>query len=164
MSDHENAFETYTRSVQLLMLDFQFIEELLKIVIGCSYEALRRSAPPLVRFRPTRFSVERESLGRLISRFEEVSGNDALIKELRAVVQDRNFCAHRSLVLSLEKQHDVTYLGAERERLVALRKKTEPCVMALTEEFGRFADFLKEGSNIMIEKDAPVEAGVLPAS
>lgn len=102
MSDHEHAFDKYMHSIQLLMLDFQFIEELLKIVIGCSYEALRRSAPPLVCLRRTRSSVEKEALGRLIERYEEVSSNDALAKQLRAVVQDRNFCAHRSLVLTFE--------------------------------------------------------------
>jgi len=158
MNEHEHAFDKYMRSVQLLMLDFQFIEELLKIVIGCSYEALRRSAPPLVRFRPTRSMLEKEALGRLIQKYEEVSGNDALVQQLRAVVQDRNFCAHRSLVLTVEKQHDVEYLQTECRRLEVIREKTKPCVNALQAEFGKFANFLQEPPNTTIERDAPQAA------
>ena len=95
MNEHEVAFDSYTRAVQSLILDFQFIEELLKIVIGGSYEAIRRSAPSIVRFRPNRSVLEKESLGRLIQRYEEVSDNDPLIQNLRQVVGDRNFCANR---------------------------------------------------------------------
>ena len=90
MNEHEVAFDSYTRAVQSLILDFQFIEELLKIVIGGSYEAIRRSAPSIVRFRPNRSVLEKESLGRLIQRYEEVSDNDPLIQNLRQVVGDRN--------------------------------------------------------------------------
>ena len=158
MNEHEHAFDKYMRSIQLLMLDFQFIEELLKIVIGCSYEALRRSAPPLVRFRPNRSVLEKEALGRLISKYEEVSGDDSLLQQLRAVVQDRNFCAHRSLVLTFEEQHDVQYLHAECQRLDAIREKTKPCVTALHAEFEKFVGYLQEPPNTTIERDAPQAA------
>ena len=158
MNEHEQAFEKYMRSVQLLMLDFQFIEELLKIVIGCSYEALRRSAPFLVRFRPTRGDLEKNPLGRLIDKYGDVSRNDTLVKQLRAVVQDRNFCAHQSLVLHFEKQQDVLYLQNECLRLEAIRQKTKPCVEALHAEFEKFVSFLQEPPNTTIERDAPQAA------
>lgn len=155
MNNHEQAFAKYMQCVQLLMLDFQFIEELLKIVIGCSYEALRRSAPSLVRFRPTRRDLEKDPLGRLIDKYEDVSRNDTLIKQLRILVQDRNFCAHQSLVLHYEKQQDVQYLEGECLRLEAIRKKTKPCVEALHAEFEQFVSFLREPPNTTIERDAP---------
>lgn len=155
MNNHEQAFAKYMQCVQLLMLDFQFIEELLKIVIGCSYEALRRSAPSLVRFRPTRRDLEKDPLGRLIDKYEDVSRNDTLIKQLRILVQDRNFCAHQSLVLHYEKQQDVQYLEGECLRLEAIRKKTKPCVKALHAEFEQFVSFLREPPNTTIERDAP---------
>lgn len=158
MNHHEQAFDKYMRSVQLLMLDFQFIEELLKIVIGCSYEALRRSAPSLVRFRPTRRDLEKKPLGRLIDKYEDVSHNDTLVKQLREVVQDRNFCAHQSLVLHFEKQQDVQFLQSECLRLEAIRRNTKPCVDALAAEWERFAGFLQEPPNTTIERDAPPAA------
>lgn len=162
MNEHEVAFDSYTRAVQSLILDFQFIEELLKIVIGGSYEAIRRSAPSIVRFRPNRSVLEKESLGRLIQRYEEVSDNDPLIQNLRQVVGDRNFCAHRSLVLTLEEQRDVRFLDAERRRLEAVRQNTRPCVMALQAEFEALARYLQEPPNTTVERDAPQEARPSP--
>jgi|GEM_PF-5257206 len=158
MNDHERAFAKYMQSVQLLMLDFQFIEELLKIIIGCCYEALRRSAPSLVHFRPTRSDLEKKSLGRLIDKYEEVSRNDSLVRQLRVVVQDRNFCAHQSLVLRFEKQQDVKYLENECVRLEAIRAKSKPCVESLYSELEQLASFLREPPNTTIERDAPQAA------
>lgn len=158
MNEQELTFDKYMRVVQSLILDFQFIEELLKVVIGSSYEVIRRSTPEIVRFRPNRSIIEKESLGKLVQKYEEVSGNDDLIKNLRGVVADRNFCAHRSLVLTLEEQHDVQFLESECQRLETVKGRTTPCVIVLQAELEALARFLQEPPDTTVERDAPQAA------
>lgn len=149
-------FESYKNAVYLVSLDFQWIEELLKIVIGASYEVIRRSVPPSIKFRPNRKMLEKESLGRLVSKYEEVSANNKLISELRSIASDRNFCAHQSFVLSLEEQGNPSYLERETRRLEKVRERSRACVTALLNEFQYFAETLHETPTITIERDAPL--------
>ena len=108
--EREIAFDRYMLNVRALLLDFQYIEESLKILIAGSYEAIRRSAPAMIYFRPSRSSLEKDSLGKLIQKYESISRNDPLIRALRTVLADRNFCAHRSYLLSIEEQEDIKFL------------------------------------------------------
>ena len=154
--------ENYRDVVFLLNLDFQWIEELLKIVISSSYEAIRRSAPAKIKFRLTRKALEKDSLGKLISRYEQVSGNDELIKKLRNIANERNFCAHQSFILSLEEQKDAEFLRKETARLHKVRERSRTCVMALQGELNEFVALLDETPNEMVERDAPQSARPLP--
>lgn len=148
------AFEDYKRIVFLLLLDFQFIEELLKIVIGCSYELIRRSIPSCICFKIDRSSLEKHSLGKLIQRYTEISLNSDLIARLNRIASDRNFCAHRSFVLNLEEQ-EAAFLEDEMRRLEAIRVQSRACVMELQREFVQFSSLLQEAPIITVERDAP---------
>jgi len=152
------AFDKYRSVVYLLNLDFQWIEELLKIVVSSSYEAIRRTAPPKVKFRLTRKILEKDSLGKLIARYEQVSGNDEFIKELRDIAKDRNFCAHQSFILSLDEQNNTGFLGKEAERLSAIRERSHACVMNLQKELEELVALLHETPNKTVERDAPQSA------
>jgi hypothetical protein len=159
---NELAFENYKRVVNLLLLDFQFIEELLKIVTSAAYEAIRRTAPPHIQFRPNRRNLEKESLGKLIQKYEEISGNEVLIQKLRDIASDRNFCAHRAFLLTLEEQQNASFLAGETRRLETLRQRSQDCVMTLQGEFEQFSQALHEAPNITVERDAPEAARPSP--
>jgi hypothetical protein len=152
---NEIAFEKYKQVVYLLLLDFQFVEELLKIVTASSYEIIRRSVPAYIRFRPSRRDLEKESLGKLIRKYEEVSGNDSLARKLQALVSERNFCAHRSFVLTFEEQQDLAFLELEAVRLATLRERSRECVLELQEEWRRLAKELHESDRMTAEREAP---------
>ncbi|MHB8844000.1 MAG: hypothetical protein ACYC7L_04565 [Nitrospirota bacterium] len=157
----EEFFDKYKNAVQLILLDFQWIEELLKITVSSSYEAIRRSAPPGIRFRPNRKNIEKDSLGRLVRKYEEVTANESLVAELHKIVNERNFCAHQSFVLSLEEQQDIGFLEKETTRLEAVRGRSRACVMALQEELRFILELLNETPIIAVERDAPDERSTL---
>ncbi len=148
-------FDNYKDTVHLVLLDFQWIEELLKIIVSSSYEAIRRSAPPGISFRPNRTFLEKYSLGRLVGKYEEVSTNESLVTELRSITNERNFCAHQSFVLSLEEQHSIGFFEKEIKRLEAVRVRSRACVMALQKELQFIVKLLNETPDITIERDAP---------
>lgn len=149
------AFEKYKQVVYLLLLDFQFVEELLKIVTASSYEIIRRSIPAHIQFRPSRRDLEKESLGKLIRKYEEVSGNASLASKLKALVGERNFCAHRAFVLTFEEQQDLTFLEHESVRLAMLRERSRECVIGLQEEWRMLAKDLHESDRMTAEREAP---------
>lgn len=151
----QDEFHKYRDTVYLLNLDFQWTEELLKLMIGSSYEAIRRSAPRKIRFSLTRKHVEKESLGKLIDRYAQVSRNDELIVVLRGIAKERNYCAHKSFVLSLEEQADSEFLRSETERLSVVRQRSRKCVSTLREELAELVALLNETPNNTVERDAP---------
>ncbi|MCX7173753.1 MAG: hypothetical protein NT159_07485 [Proteobacteria bacterium] len=90
--------DSYTTAVNAALLSFQAVEEALKICIGMSYEILDKNAPPPVVFKFNRARIANSALGRLIDMFSEVSTNEALISDLKKIVQWRNFCAHSAFM------------------------------------------------------------------
>ena len=139
-----NSFDDYRNCLNLLLLDFQWIEELLKINIASSYESIRRSKPARVSFKLNRNSLEKDSLGKLIQKYAEVSPNDSLVAQIRTVVKDRNYCAHQSYILTIEEQEEGSFLQSEIIRMLSLRERTRLCVITLQQEFLLFTKALQE--------------------
>lgn len=128
----DSAHDDYNKLINLLLLDFQWIEEYLRINIGASYSLIARSVKPPVAFKPRFSSLTRDALGRLIEKFDAVTLRVELCEELRALVSVRNHCAHKALVISIDEQQGGFY-EAEVARLTPIRERTRACVLALHE-------------------------------
>jgi hypothetical protein len=140
------AFRRYQQSVSLLILDFQWIEELLKVVISASYESIRLSNPVGVSLKLNRASLEKDSLGKLIQKYSELSVNCQLIIELRDIAQERNNAIHQSFVLSLEESVDVDFFDSKALQMNQLKIKTRKCLASLKAELEAFAKSFDESS------------------
>ena len=90
--------EEYINAVNRAIISFQMIEEALKICIGMSYEIIRATTPLPIVFRFEPEAITRAPLERLIKMFSAVTLNDELIKDLRKVIEWRNYCAHNAFV------------------------------------------------------------------
>jgi hypothetical protein len=134
----------YRDSVNALLFDYQWIEELLRIVLSAYYEAIRRAKPEGVRFGLNRASLEKDALGTLVKKYSHLSPNEDLVANLKSLVGERNQCAHRSFVLSIEEQNDIQFLEGEVARMVALKVRTKSCVELLHTEFAQFAARFQE--------------------
>ena len=137
------AHDEYNRLVNLLLLDFQWIEEYLRVNISASYALIARSVKPPSAFRPNLASLERDALGKLIEKFDQVSLKQDLCKELRSLVSARNHCAHKALIVSLDEQQS-DFFAKESARLAPIRERTRSCVIALNEVLIEFSAALKE--------------------
>lgn len=89
LKDKEYLFE-----INKALLSFQMIEEALKISIGLSYEIIANTIPSDIAFKFEPNSVNNAPLGNLIKMFSKISKNEVLIRDLKKVVEWRNFCAH----------------------------------------------------------------------
>lgn len=89
----------YVTSSMEVLIDFQFIEEALKMYLSNAFSVVARDSAK-VPFKYDFKSIGKDSLGRLVERFGRFNGNAQLIDELRDLVPKRNFIAHQSFLLS----------------------------------------------------------------
>lgn len=90
--------DAYLVAINKALLSFQMIEEALKICVGLSYEIIQTTAPPPIVFRFDPAVVLNAPLDRLIKMFSVVTVNEELVKDLRKVIEWRNYCAHNAFV------------------------------------------------------------------
>ena len=140
----DQHLKSYESAAHALLLDFQWIEQVLRVVIGASYGLLSKAAPTPVRFSPNKSYIDRDALGKLIERFGEVSANETLIQELRVLTKDRNHVAHRAFVLSLEEQFSADFLKKEIERMADTRFRTRRCIDELMKDMTALFEALDE--------------------
>jgi hypothetical protein len=123
----DGTVREYFQLNQLLMMDFQFIEEALKMYVARVYDVIRIRTRGLVPFELGYESVAQEPLGRLLSRYAPLTENKALVARLKKLLAARNECAHRAYLLTYDEQHDHAFLSGEIARLERLRQETRDC-------------------------------------
>jgi hypothetical protein len=105
-----------------LVLDFQMVEEMLKRYLDSAFSIIRERTAGVLPYRPDRSTVEKLSLGKLISEFAKYSDDPGLVSELRALVEHRNYCAHRAFMeIALAERGSADERNAEATRLSNIR-------------------------------------------
>ncbi|MGQ0583519.1 MAG: hypothetical protein ACT4O6_16390 [Reyranella sp.] len=143
-SDPLSAYHRYNRALQLLMLDFQYIEEALRVCLVRDYALIHFRTKDVLHFKPPIKDLEKDPLGRLISKFEQFSNDSALVLSLREIQPFRNQCAHRGMLLTVEQQRDVQYLAAETAMMETKRKDTQGCFNKILVESHRLEAVLND--------------------
>lgn len=151
--DSGSLSQEYLRLVPLLLMDFQFIEEGLKMYIARAYEIVRVRTRGFVPFELDYDTVAQEPLGRLISRYAPLTVNKALVERLKSIQPWRNHCAHQALLLTYEELHDAAFLSSEVSRLENMRQTTRECVQQVMGEVGQLSQVL---SQVSAEADGSV--------
>ncbi len=85
---------------------------------------IRNKLSGAVPFKCTQKWIEEDSLGQLITKFEKLSNNDRLIRELKNIKPDRNKIAHQGLLLSKEDWNDNSLISFRIEELRKIRAVT----------------------------------------
>ena len=118
----------YSAALQAVLLDFQFIEEGLRRYIAGAYDLIRKRVDGEIAFKLSAKDLEKDSLGRLLVKFCQLSDNSALQATIAKLVPDRNICAHKGLLIT----HQLAEAPAGFEKLTAtlwrLRERTTTCV------------------------------------
>jgi chromatin segregation and condensation protein Rec8/ScpA/Scc1 (kleisin family) len=136
----EATSQEYFRLTQFLLMDFQFIEEGLKMYIARAYEIVRMRTRGFMPFELDYDTVAQEPLGRLVSRYSPLTENKLLVERLKKLQTARNECAHRAFLLTYDEQHDHAFLSGEVSRLEALRQETRDCVGQVLAEVKRLSN------------------------
>jgi hypothetical protein len=130
----ELAFDGYSNALQMALVDFQYIEECLRLYVAVSYDFIRSRVADKLPFKMDEKDLEKDALGRLIDKYSKLSKNAKLVSELRELLPKRNEIAHKGLLLSLEQQRDVEFLDEQAKRFQELHERLKPHIRTLLNE------------------------------
>ena len=88
-AQREIAYRQYIVALQAVLSDFQYIEEALRMYLRDAYELIRERTRNDLPFKLSEDDVQKDALGKLITRFEQVCSNEGLVRRLRALVPRR---------------------------------------------------------------------------
>jgi hypothetical protein len=124
MTDH---YAEYRDAVNWSLINYQYIEQVLKECMGRSYYIINLLLKGVIPFKMSIEDVADAPLGALIKRFAQVCDDDDLIRALSGIVKARNEVAHRAFLVQVEEvspggaKHRATgKLQAQNEKLKAL--------------------------------------------
>jgi len=124
-----DGFNEYDRLMRSVLVDFQYIEEGLRSYLAACYETVQERVKAVFPFKYAYEDTEKDSLGTLVGKFEHLTDDLDLVRELRDLVRFRNGVAHRGYLLTVDEQNDVAYLRRQIAGLTALKDRTAPCAM-----------------------------------
>jgi hypothetical protein len=146
-SDNTLAYKSYSLAVQGVLVDYQFIEEGLRMYAALSYDLIRLRLGKDLPFKFEYADTEKDSLGKLVSRYEKLSSNITIMKELKELVPHRNQVAHQSFLHTTEQQRSAEYLDAQTKQLLELRTRTKSLVGALFGDVAKVETLIKAHRN-----------------
>lgn len=122
------------RSVALILLDFQYIEQALRVYITCSNMIIKKKLLGIMPYRYGYDFIENDSLGKLLEKFEKVSDNVDLVKKLKKLVPERNRIAHRSLLWTREQLMSKDFIAANVKNWEKLHTQIKKVYEVLCQE------------------------------
>lgn len=122
-----NLVKLYMQKIPGVLLKFQFIEELLRMYISYCYQIIHIKVFKLIPFGYNYKDLQKDSLGKLITKFKKLSKDSSLIRNIENIVKDRNYCAHEVYLLTYEQQKDLEYLMIEIKKIDEITSKAEDC-------------------------------------
>jgi hypothetical protein len=134
MNDKSEYFDEYVTLISAILVDFQFIEEVIRMYISCVFKYIGTELSGTIPFRYDDKDIEKDSLGKLINKFEKVNNNNDLIAEMKELTKYRNDCAHRGFLLINEQAYDEKYLKNRLKDLEEVKKRTADCLSELQKE------------------------------
>lgn len=133
-----NARRQYSLAMQDVLTDFQFIEEGLRLYLEGAYQLIRDRLADTIPFKLDEESLQKDALGKLIEKFSQVSANQNLVETMKALVPQRNKCAHRGFLAIFRKVSNVAEIEKARLELEGLKKETSACFESLIGELKIF--------------------------
>jgi hypothetical protein len=140
------VFKEYSTTAQSILIDYQFIEEGLRMYLAAAYKFILSSLDSKMPFKYSYKDIENDSLGSLISKFERLSDDAGLVKELKELVKFRNKIAHQAFLLTAEQQNDSAFLSAQTKELSKVKARTNVAVHKVLEESIRLGKLNKIGA------------------
>lgn len=134
MNDKSKYFDDYVTMIGAILVDFQFIEESIRMYISNAFKHIVTQLSGVIPFRYDDKDIEKDALGKLINKFEKLNDNKRLIAELNDLKKYRNDCAHRGFLLTHEQMHDEKYLKSGLKELEKIKERTANCLSELCKE------------------------------
>lgn len=139
--------DKYSNVLNKVLTDFQFIEECLKMYITYTDKIIQINVSSYFPYKYNRKDVENFALGKLTDKYSKISNNTSLVKELQAVMKQRNDLAHKGFLLTIEEQKNKKLLESLTTNLEQLHIKTKKILFVLSKETSDLEEHLTKCSN-----------------
>ena len=136
--------EAFYLKVAYALSGCQLVEQQLKLYITEALDLVRKCVGSKMTFRMKGEDFGNASLERLINTFKRLTGNDALVHELIAFQQERNFLSHQGIshCLDYEGELSESTVAEYQKRLEAIQVESERLRVAIHEEANSFRGHL----------------------
>ncbi|MBA7490420.1 hypothetical protein ES702_00958 [subsurface metagenome] len=124
----------YWNTLQNALLNFQFMEESIRMYLAYAYWIVSKKLDKQIPFRFTYIDVKNDSLGKLLKKFEKFNSNKQLIDKVKQSIKERNYLAHRAYLMTSEEQKDDEYLSKQIEKMKKIVVSSRECLDELTQE------------------------------
>lgn len=127
MNDDYLIKKDITIKLSSVIMNYQFIEEGLKIYLEKSFELIRQKLNDELPFEYNRATIEKYPMGKLIKAFDKHSNNKELVKKLEALPEKRNDIAHKGFVAMFHEDYQGENLYKMKEALSDFEKESKSC-------------------------------------
>ena len=93
----------------MVLIDFQFIEECLKMSITTADKIIQKNVAPYFQYNYNRKDIENFALGKLVERYSKMSNNHSLVTHIRELMKERDNIAHKGFYLHMKNKKTKTY-------------------------------------------------------
>ena len=143
MQDIPNSMmDSFMLGSQALMMDFQYLEQFLKLYLDRCYKAIKERMQDTIPFDRDRKHVENMSYGKLLGEFNIYNDNTKLLDVLGKLREPRNELAHAGFIIAFHGDMKKEYLEKELKRMKEIQKAVKWCIKNICEEFKRFGEEL----------------------
>lgn len=137
--------EKYLDEAQFALFACQMVEEALKSILMYAREVNAITPTEYALVHKTDEQLDELQLGLLIKQYEKALFAPAIAVSLRALVPERNHCAHRALVVGfLNEVRQTVSLQVELDRIESAGKLAWSCFEVPKEEMQGVASRLEE--------------------
>jgi hypothetical protein len=131
--------QKYMAKVTSVLMDFQYIEEALRMYITVANRMIKNKMKNFLPFKYYYAWVRKDSLGKLIDKFEKINDNQELIKKLKLFTHDRNKIAHESLLLTTQEQNDEIFQCTAVDELDKLHEELKKVLFEILAEWKKIS-------------------------
>lgn len=140
--DHQNSLDEIIKA----LTRFQFIEEGIKVYLKMAYSLIEQKTQGQPPIRMSTSHLENKPLGSPLQEFKKYNDNDSLISNVKNLMKDRNYLAHRAFYITYEHLFDQKDLNIHSTGVRNIREQAEKCVEQLIGEIAQIeSSCLKAG-------------------
>lgn len=143
--------DQYFDYVPKTLMTFQHLEEAVRQYLMRCEVMIATRMRGITNYKHLVEKIQKMSLGQLVDRFEMFSDNSSLISEIRVIIQDRNFLAHKSYLAAYSREGNPKESGEIESLLDCTTKaneRAEKCIFAMWKEIQEL-----EKRFILVQKD-----------
>jgi hypothetical protein len=135
-------FREYTKLVPKALIQFQFIEETLKLYLVFTENIISLNTKRYFPYTSSEPAIKKLPLGKLLSMFTCRNSNKSLQQRLNTIPEKRNFYAHEAYttIIKHAAAGEASHIASKMKDLEGVIVEAKECLHLLNEELSLIED------------------------